>query len=378
MSERIKVGTLTFHRADNYGAVLQAFALRQALEGLGCDAQVIDYYRKSLDNYYKSQYSYVPAKRRNVVKWCWNLFRNLFVVPARRRKARKCTAFRVKYLHMSQTVQGDADRRETEDKYDVILTGSDQIWSYEILSDKDDWYCFKKQTGHAVVASYAASAGSLTKFKEKFNQYRDDIDAYDAISVRESDLRDYLEHTLGRPVVQVLDPVFLLDRTTWESIAQYPRKDSYVFYYDVEPNPVSRAIAHKVAAEAGLPLVQFDEHRGFLRRDFAMDAGPEEFVGLIRNAACVVTSSFHATAFSVIFHKRFVAALHPTTGARVRSLLESVGLQNRIYESADDFHRFSTDFAGVDDRLDALREKSFDYIRTVLDMAQARKTDTEK
>lgn len=367
----MKIGTLTFHRADNYGALLQSYALYKKLKNIGHEIKIIDYRSHEIEKiYYK--YNYLPQIDKNVLRWCWRLFRNFFIVPKLNEKKRKCITFRNEYFQMTDSVLTVEDRKKIENEYDLILTGSDQIWNQEITGGKDDWYCFKRSGGKAKVASFAASAGSLENFREVFSKYKDDLNRYDMISVRETDIYEFLRENIKIPIVNIFDPVFLLDKEDWNKIAQSPIKQKYLFYYDVEQNPVSFTIARKIAKEENLLLIHFDT-KYFYEKGFMVNAGPEEFIGLIRNAEYVVTSSFHATAFSIIFRKKFISALHSTTGARVRSLLTNLGLEDRIVGSVEDFKGFSDDFKNVDDCLKAQKKKQENYLKEVLDLCQTKK-----
>ena len=367
----MKIGTLTFHRADNYGALLQSYALYKKLKNLGHEARIVDYRSHEIEKaYYKCKY--LPHIDKNILRWCWRLFRNFFIVPKLNKKRKKCHKFRDKYFQMTESVLTKEDRKKVENEFDLILTGSDQIWNPEITGGKDDWYCFKRSDGKAKVAAFAASVGSLQNFKEVFPKYKDDLNKYDAISVRETDIYEFLKENIQAPVVNIIDPVFLLDKKEWDELALCPIKEKYLFYYDVEKNPVSYTLARKIAKEENLLLVHFDS-KYFYEKGFMANAGPEEFVGLIRNAEYVVTSSFHATAFSIIYRKKFISAIHPTTGARVRSLLTNLGLENRIVECVEDFKGFSDKFTNVDDCLKSQRKNQEIYLKEVFNLCQTKK-----
>ena len=360
----MKIGILTFHRADNYGAMLQAYALTKELNDLGCDAELIDYRCDAIENQYYP-YKMVPPKRKNCIKWGKQLIKNFWIVPKKNTNGVKCRAFRDKYFKMSRSVRTASDRAAIENEYDLIITGSDQIWSYGITGSADDWYCFKRNGGKASVVSYAASVGNLAEFNTHFFEYEDKLKAYDSISVREEDAKEYLEKKLNKSIQKVLDPTLIVDHNVWNKVAVSPRTDHYVFYYDVERNEVANKIANDTAEKTGLPLVHYDLKK-FTDKNLSLDAGPDEFLGLIKNADYVVTSSFHGTVFSTLFKKKFVSALHPTTGARVKSLLTDLDLADRICTSSDKFHGFSDDFHDSDERLEKLRKESINYLKEVI------------
>ncbi len=354
----MKAGILTFHRAGNFGALLQAYALCRTLQEKGIETEVIDYRCPAIESAYA--YGLLPARLRpNPLKWKAQ-FRNL---KRKKREKENCARFREQHLPLSRPYVSDTERAGLEDTYALILTGSDQVWNPAYTGGKNDWYAFRRSGNGAVVASYAASAGGLHGFRHYFRFYREDLAAYDLLSVREGNTRAFLEKNLARPVEQVLDPVLLLSADQWEALAEpSPLEGSpYLLYFDVSANEEACRIAQRIAGEKRLRLVHFNgglpnsEHS-----PFASDTGPCQFLSLVRRAEAVVTSSFHAAAFSVLFEKPFLAVPHPRTGDRVRELLSGLGLSDRIAE---------TDGSGIPAQLD--RPAGFGAARAVLDQMRA-------
>lgn len=357
----MRAGIITFHRADNYGALLQAYALFEVLKRMGHDVEMIDYRTEAIEEHYK--YRIIPQIRMNIIKWGYNFLKNFWLVPLKKRKSEKCEDFRKNFFFMSEPVVTDTERSRIEKTYDVIITGSDQIWNYEITGE-DNWYCFHKYYPDSHIIAYAASVGDLELFGKQFGKYEKALKEYDAISVREENAREYLEEKLQRTVIKVLDPTLLLDTDSWNILVRTNRycEGDYVLYYDVEKNFVSHKLAFDLAKKEKLRLVHFDEKYIFDKR-LGIEAGPREFLGLIKNASYVVTSSFHATVFSIIFHKKFITVPHPRTGARISSILEELGLEDCICNKIEDFHGFKNDFEDAYERLNMLKEESIIYLR---------------
>lgn len=351
----MKIGIITFHRADNYGALLQAFALQKTLSDLGHDVEIVDYRCKAIEDAYV--YYIVPKLRKNLIKWFLDF---MIVNPKANSKRDKCNEFRRNFLKLTESVRTIADRKYIQDSYDVLVTGSDQIWNEKITRGKDDWYCFKRKGDAGTkLISYGASVGNLKQFRDCFEQYRCDLEKYDKISVREQEVADFLEQKLQRTVSKIVDPTLLLSETAWEDLIDRSTvnvKGEYLFYYDVEMNPVSMAIAKKLSSMRGIKLVHFNQSsRMLFQGRLVQEAGPCEFLSLIKNSRYVVTSSFHATVFSIILKKQFIAVPHPFTGSRVRGLLADFDLSSRVVES---YEMFSLDM--VDETID------FDNVRKLV------------
>ncbi len=370
----MKVGILTFHRADNYGAVLQTYALYSQCVAMGCDVKIIDYRCNAIEN------AYLPIKfpglRKNMYRWSIDTVNYLRFGRAWNEKKEKFESFR-KMFSMSPPYFNSSDRCVVEAEYDYIITGSDQIWSADILNNKpDNWYCYKKETQTGTrVFSYAASVGSLPRFKEKFCEFEPTLRNYDVLSVREAEVRYFLEEKLHRKIYTVLDPTLLVDKQLWLDLINYKdnKNDSYLVYYDVAQNKLSRKIAKDIATHNKYSIVKFNQIKSpTLNTEYLSNAGPIDFLNSIYNAKCVVTSSFHATVFSILFQKKFVAVLHPITGERIKSLLSILGLEDRIiYDCKNNVTEIMNqpiDYASVEVKLSELRAESIDYLKVALSL----------
>lgn len=368
----MKVGILTFHRADNYGAVLQTYALYSQCMVMGCDTEIIDYRCKAIENAYLQHL--FPRLRKNLFRWCIDVVEFLRFGRTWGEKKNRFEAFR-KLFPMSSSYYNSADKFAFEEKYDCIITGSDQIWNTGILNNKlDEWYCYRKETSSRVrVISYAASVGSLSRFQEKFDVFNTILSGYDAISVRESEVQAFLEEKLNRKVHTVLDPTLLVDKQLWLNLISEEsiRHDKYMVYYDVEQNELSRQVAGDIARQEKYTVIKFSRIKSpLVETVYLGDAGPLDFLNGIYGAECIVTSSFHAVVFSILFQKKFIAVLHPITGERVKSLLLNLGLENRIvYENNENIMEIMNqpiDYASIELRLMELRKTSISYLRDAL------------
>lgn len=366
----MKTGIVTFHRADNYGAVLQCYALYTVLDAMGCDAMVIDYRNPVIEN----RYRVVPKIRKNLVQWISLLAKTLPHYRQRKLRHTRFEQFRGMFkmsrpYSKAELVNGGAD-------CDLIISGSDQVFNPNITNGCDDVY-FLNIGGDFVRASYAASIGNVDDKQIRSEEFGKKISAFDYLSVREDDACNFLSSCYGLSVQKCLDPTLLLDEEHWREIVKdtvidVPQK--YILLYYVQYNSELIKIAQTLAKEKGLPVVCFKPDIKLDCQTVCCDsAGPLEFVKLIENADCVVTSSFHATAFSVIFKKDIHILTHSQTGSRVVSLAQIFGVSDRIYHSYADFDARYTSEAGVTYNTDDYfiqRNKSLDYLRKITKSAE--------
>ena len=369
----MRVGILTFHRADNYGALFQAYSLYKVLSAMGAETELIDYRSTAIEEEYR--YGMFPRLSKNPIYWP-NLVR---AFRARKKQQKKCHTFRTKYFRYGESVYDDTDRLSAEKKYDLVVTGSDQIWNPRLTNGKDNWYAFRRHTSNYIVVSYAASVGGLHNFKYYYKLYEEDLLKYDMISVREQNACDYLKKRLNRPVFRALDPTLLLSKEQWMKLqrkTQY-EKSPYILYYDVSFNKEACILAENFTREKNYRLLHFNQMlKNSKNYRYVQEVGPEEFLSLISNAEYIITSSFHATVLSILFEKRFFTVPHPITGDRVRELLSALGLNSRIIEKSNidvsNICDFEIDYAQVKRQLERSKRSSVAFLKQSIELAKAK------
>lgn len=330
-----KVGIITFHCADDYGGMLQAYASKVYLNQAGYEAEVINYsplymtgrywlfpyqktypFRKAFKDAYQyqvKQYSLFKNRRRKMKQ-----FRKEKIQP----KGRK--------LYTTMGLSGA--------KYDTYWLGSDQIWNPNITYKLRPAYFgnFKRKKDSRCIA-YAASIGKEEieeKEQEKFKQY---LKRIDVISLREESAIACVQKLTDKKVQAVVDPTLLLEKEDWEKVANLPKEQSYVLVYFTEWNEELMDYAQNLAKKKNLQVIVLNKNcpRKYENTQIKADNGPSEFLGYIKQADYVVTNSFHCTVMSILFEKKFAIYLHKTLGARIRDLLKKVGLENHIVENKD-------------------------------------------
>ena len=362
-----KIGILTVHKADNFGAVLQNYALQQAIITVGMKPETIDYYSRAIEDVYKICRSVkfgfsLPRIIKNIASNILN-FRNAVI------SKRKFEEFRKKYLNVS-SIRYDADTISTAD-YDVYIAGSDQIWNSQIIG-KEDIPIYTLAFTEEHTAAYGASCGS----EEYLIADVASIAKIQMITVREQQLCDRLKQ-MGITSRVVCDPVFLLEQEKWKILFENkPRKKCrfvFLYYMDNRSNQAAM-IAKSIARSKGIKVCcprKYDKLS--IMNYYAINKfsdGPLDFLDEIYQAEYIVSSAFHGVAFAILMEKEFVALLHKETGERVKNLLEYLGLEERIVTDLEDFQKRSHDWKPIDyhkvrERVEKFREESMECLREI-------------
>ena len=354
------IGILTFHRASNYGAVLQAYALQKVFDGTGRKAVIADYRCRAVEEGHRP----------------WGLFkRHRFPVALLRcfvaaRKDLIFNKFRRNRLELSVPVTAE-DLEKCGDQYALFVTGSDQVWN-DIFSGMDPVYMltFAEEEKRY---SYACSLG-FDKFPEGTKDlYREWLGGMQCISVRENGAADLIEQ-IGFESRVDLDPTLLLEREKWEEFmkpAGYP--EPYILVYTVNGDVHLLEAARKLSERTGVKILylnnQYKNHRDITRLRYQT---PEEYVGWFAGAEYVFTNSFHGTAFGIIFEKKLKVELETAKKFNVRSrdLLSSCAMQQCVLQNSEEDFKFDTDWSEAERRLEAMRQRSLDYIRLIAGRAE--------
>lgn len=360
----MRICTITCHDVYNVGASLQAYALQTYLESLGHDVKIIDYKPDYLSKHYRLDVVGNPKYDKPLVREMYLLAKlpgRLRVLP--RKKA--FDSFTARYLHLTRRYGSNDELRADPPEADVYIAGSDQIWNPLFPNGKDPaFYLAFVRCGER--ASYAASF-SVDAFPEELRpitaQY---LNRFAHIAVRERSALAILTSLGVQGGVATLDPVFLLDRDHWESMAQSPIRtaEPYIFIYDFENSTAIRSIAERIAAEQGLRIYSLLS-LPYADRCFPL-CGPEEFLGLLKNASFVLSNSFHATAFSVIFEREFaVVERAERLNARMRDLTRILGLSDHMV-TVDAAIPLHTDWEEVNQKLESERIYAKAYLDKVI------------
>ena len=359
----MKIGILTFHCADNYGAVLQTYGLQEYLKSLGHEVYVIDY----RPQYLLKPYRIFEWKRSPVQSAFRNLllfFRAIWASPIRLKRKKEFSKFRHNWINLLS-----ADCLGKDSNFDAFVFGSDQIWNPIITKGLDRVYLgqFPAAKGKKNIV-YAASAGSSENLVSCISELQTFIPRFHAVSVREKSLSDYLQPRVGNPIPVVLDPVLLVGRNVYtQLLSRKKKRKPYMLCFQLLYNEKLSQIAEKVAREKKLDLVELASFESFMRREQLVTQSPENFLSLFYNADYIITSSFHGTVFAILFEKDFnTISFDDKKSERMSNLLSSLGLSDRLVFNGQKPVTENIDYASVNTKLSALRIASQAFIKNAL------------
>lgn len=348
----MRIRTITCHDVYNLGASLQAFALQHYLEGMGHDVQIIDYKPDYLSGHF-SLWAINPKYNKPLLREAYWLAKMAGRIKARGRK-KPFDQFKQRYLHLTRRYSSIEELHQDPPEADLYIAGSDQIWNTTFNNGTDA--AFYLDFGTARKISYAASFATpeLREGTEGFVKQK--LANFDAISVREKGGLNILS-SLGFNGTQVVDPVFLLNKAEWDellqgvcSIAEAELNDPYILVYDFDPQGPIHQVAERLAKLKHCKIYGVGPYAlPYADRNFANN-GPLDFVALVKNAQCVVSNSFHATAFALIYHRdTLVVNRQDGLNLRMKDLLHDYKLDYRIVSgtTADDQLENSIDYIAV-------------------------------
>ena len=319
----MKICTITCSNSDNHGARLQAYALARYLKDQGHEVSIIDYRPPYLDPSYRV--IYWPGA--SLKEWAKLFLR----FPQRVRskiRHKSFVSFSERHLPLTSKIyRSIQDLRQDPPLADLYIAGSDQIWNTFLPNGTDP--AFYLDFGHVSIRreSFAASFATtdLRSGTEEF--VRTQLSRFDKISVRERNGLDILKRLGIHGGVREDDPVFLLSAKQWDELSDKTGEgDRYLLVYDFFSDRRLKQKAKAIAKSNQLKIYSISPvWNTYADRNFAT-AGPESFVALVRNATCVVTNSFHAIAFCLIFQREFVFVERPDgLNERITDLLECRG-----------------------------------------------------
>lgn len=360
-----KIGILTFHWADNYGAMLQAYALKAWLAGQGYDPFIINYSPARL-RCRDWLVPFRPAKSAGgrVVSAAKEFACNILAGRGWFLQKQNMRRFRETYLVDGHRRCGF--RQLSDVDADALVVGSDQIWNPDITFGLMPAYFGAFGNGRiGKTVAYGASLGSYSLPAEYEAGFAKLLDSVGSISTREKGAAEYIRSRFGREAASVIDPVFLPNVRDWLAVESRPARSGYILYHETEPNGEMRRAACRLAEEKGLDVAALAYRLPRPRLPFRpiYSAGPAEFLGYLRMADYVLTNSFHAVAFSLLFHKPFLVYNHSVRGARIEDLLSGLGAAERIAAQNDNPDiDAEIDWEELDQRISAKRRQSEDFL----------------
>lgn len=330
-----KIGVLTFHRAYNFGAVLQTYAVQQAVRSISksLDVSVIDYRCDRIETWFHSK-----SIRSKLLTIFWYCFHHSFYIEIKL-KGKLFSTFTKKHLCLSKKCASWKDFYNT---FDAIIVGSDQIWNLDMT--QNDITFFLPYNNGAKKLSYAASFGKSEFSEEQTGIVRKYVPSFDSVLIREEAGVQFAER-LGIIGQKVVDPTLLLNKQQWEMLCEpCSVTKPYILLYIVAKETYSISLAKKIAQKEGWDVIYVDPPRHNIEGTIRMKAvGPAEFLWLIQHAELVVTTSYHGLIFSLNMNTPFLyemAHVEGNTNSRLEEVAASYNLYNYAIRS-DDIDRYT-------------------------------------
>ncbi len=337
----MKIGILTFHDAHNYGAVLQAYALKRYITQLGYETKIINYHHHTIPDGY--------PRENNKERW------------------EKFNSFIQELIDYDKKVYISEEELEKLD-IDFWICGSDQIWNPEITRGINKGFFLNFNTKGKKI-SYATSMGITEIPKELEDEFKECIEGLDEISVREENLKIYLEKFTNKPVVRVIDPTFLLEKEGYNEFILENNYGEYILINELVPDIRLRQVAEKIAKENNVKIIELNDK---LKENYFCEqissASISEYLTLFKNAKAIVTNSFHGTVFSIIFEKEFYAITRQQNrNSRIENILNIVEMKDRLIDSIEKMQNVKEqDYVKAYENLDYEIKKSREFLRNVL------------
>lgn len=362
----MKIGILTFHRALNYGAVLQCYALYETLKNKGYDVEVIDYRPSYIEKHRKLFYKR-DFKKMSMIEKMKYIIKTPLTYWSKQKASKTFDSFLLQHFRFSRIVKKISDIPSC---YNIIFFGSDQIWSPKICEGFDPVYWGQFSKKNTINVAYAPSIEDYENLT--LNQW-DDVIRYlyqfNMISVREQKLKIELERRLPNIKVEcVLDPTLLVSSNIIKSIAVKPNCKNYILLFTVQERNFAYLVAKKMAETKGLNIVTVNaipRLNMFSKEKDVQNYGtcsPDVFLGLILYAQYIVTNSFHATAISIKMQKEFLCA-KCSRPLRIMNILDAVHLRDRYISDINELTQLSTiNYTDVFSLLNKYKENSEKYL----------------
>lgn len=367
----MKIGIMTFHASNNCGSMLQAYALQNILKKeLGEESEIINFSNENQQDMY-ALFRKMDSFKDVGINIATSVFYNKF-----KKHYKDYKKFMNKDLKLSEAsyVTSEELKNMTE-KYDILITGSDQVWNIK-CKDADDAYYLNFAKNVKKIA-YAPSFGATNIIEESDDteKYKNYMMDFKALSCRENNGSKWIKKLTGRDAPVLLDPTLLLNSSEWDKLINTAESDKkYIFYYAFKYSDEVNAKVKMISEKTKMPVIIMDV-KWWLKKGIkngfkiSKDGGPLEFLRLVRNASLVLTTSFHGTVFSIIYNKKFWfldSSMHNKNDDRAFTLLESVGLENRMVDvkNADNIDIMKEiDYSEPNKKLQKLQQKSINYLK---------------
>lgn len=372
----MKIGIFTLPLHENYGGIVQAYALQKVIRDLGHDVETIN------EEYHDAPlplYRVVGRFVKGVLRWIIRRFqgRSCYILYDEKLKELRPLLwenpqkFVKENIALSRKVKSPSEIKENE--YDCILVGSDQIWRPKFYWNVEDAQLyFTKSWKNVKRMTYAVSFGSdIWEYKGKDYQIiKEMLPLYEALSFRETSGVEMCYQHFGLESLQHIDPTMLLQKDDYIKLlkkSNMPKSEGNLFYYVLDETIEKRNMAYTISKMKGLKMFEImpsKKNEYFLIEDRKVKP-VEAWLRSFYDADYVVTDSFHGCVFSILFEKQFVVYGNKKRGlSRFETLLKTFHLEDRLISSIDDLSHISgtIDYSAVNIILESKRKEAFSYL----------------
>ncbi len=356
------VGIITFHCAYNYGSALQAFALKEYVSELGFNTSIIDY----VDEQDFEQYRLFRTK--SYIHYPKFILSDIILFPNHLKRKLAFNYFAKSKLDLTISRFSDCEQLKALNSImDIFICGSDQIWNLDCTGGIRPAFFLEFAADDKRKIAYAPSLAHAKFRKDYSEELKPLLARIDYLSVREKSSVEYVQSIAGRRVEQVIDPTLLLEKKQYSKIEEKIReKEPYVFVYMIEKNNDLIQYSEEFAKHKKLKLIFLTlSSVTRIKGKNVYGISPGEFVSYIKNAEYVITNSFHATVFSILYEKKFMTFKTGLSASRMVDLLSELKLTDRLKkERVDD----EIDYDDARMRLSRLKENSAKYLKNALEL----------
>ena len=352
-----KIGIITIYGYQNYGNRLQNLAVQEILRERGFCAESI----VLVDSHMKWRWRTLALRK---------FLQGKILGDIQSERIYRFLAFDRKYIKTKYLFKTDGQESfHSLPEYDYFAVGSDQVWNMTTVPSMIPSRFLDFGDPNAIRFSFAASIENMKYTDEQKEYVKQQLQKFKGISLREKSACDFIESFTGFQTKCLLDPVFLFDKSEWKSISKEPRiKGPYILCYQVLSNKLMQKVVNKLKKETGYPVVAIcNVPFKWIRADYSFfDVSPEEFLGLYNNAACVVTTSFHGTAFGVLFNKTTYTIPKSISSNRIFDLMHLMGLDEYVVTDVKTMAKKPIDWNKVNEVIERERESSVGFLHEMM------------
>lgn len=364
----MKVANITLHAINNYGSVLQTLATEHLFEQLGCEVETIDYVRETAQ--LNSVFNILRYGGPGWLIKCKQLFLHLF--HRHDKRVDTLNEFRKRCLHLgNRKYRSDIELECNPPVADVYCTGSDQTWNTVVQGGVPKAFFLHFVPDGKKRIAFSASFGIDKLPNKDKNVVKSLLSHYSHISVREKTGLDILKDLGFNDAIQVLDPTLAVDSAFWDLMASSRIvKEDYIFVYQLNTSTSFTKYVNNFSTAKRMPVlyVKARENKGLKNSRYMECPKPEELLSLFKFSSYVITDSFHATAFSIIFHCNFIDIYPEKFPSRLDSVLKLTNLESRHLVDMSDYTitNKAIDYEHVDSIINKERLKTMTFLKNAI------------